>query len=117
GREAETSCLRHGVEPLPASMDTVAAYLAGLAKAGLKASTITRRCAGIRYLHRMAGYDPPTSSEAIKAGLAGIRRTIGTSVNTKAPATAEAIRAILQEMPSDLRGLRDRALLLLGFAG
>jgi site-specific recombinase XerD len=98
-------------------VSTVAAYLAGLAKAGLKASTITRRCAGIRYLHRMAGYDPPTSSEAIKAVLAGIRRTIGTSVTTKAPATAEAIRAILQEMPSDLRGLRDRALLLLGFAG
>ena len=65
----------------------------------------------------MAGYEPPTSSEAIKAVLAGIRRSIGTSVTTKAPATAEAIRAILQEMPSDLRGLRDRALLLLGFAG
>jgi site-specific recombinase XerD len=110
-------CGTHGLEPLPANVSTVAAYLAGLAKAGLKASTITRRCAGIRYLHRMAGYDPPTSSEAIKAVLAGIRRTIGTSVTTKAPATAEAIRAILQEMPSDLRGLRDRALLLLGFAG
>jgi integrase len=35
----------------------------------------------------------------------------------KAPATAETIRAIISEMPIDLRGLRDRALLLLGFAG
>jgi site-specific recombinase XerD len=110
-------CDRHGLEALPASVSTVAAYLAGLAKEGLKASTITRRCAGIRYMHRMAGFEPPTSHEAIKAVLAGIRRSVGTAVTRKAPATAEAIRAMLQDMPSDLRGLRDRGLLLLGFAG
>jgi len=63
-------CDRHGLEALPASVSTVAAYLAGLAKEGLKASTITRRCAGIRYMHRMAGFEPPTSHEAIKAVLA-----------------------------------------------
>jgi site-specific recombinase XerD len=110
-------CRRHGLEPLPANVDTVAAYLASLARSGLKASTITRRCAGIRYLHCMAGFEPPTSGEAIKAVLAGIRRSIGTAVTRKAPATAEAIRIALQDMPADLRGLRDRALLLLGFAG
>ena len=62
----------------------------------------------------MAGYEPPTSSEAIKAVLAGIRRSIGPALTRKAPATTETVRAI---MPSDLGGLRDRALLLLGFAG
>src|SRR5262245_66178901 len=62
----------------------------------------------------MAGYEPPTSSEAIKAVLAGIRRSIGTALTRKAPVTAETVRAI---MPSDLGGLRDRALLLVGFAG
>jgi site-specific recombinase XerD len=97
-------------------VSTVAAYLALLAQANLKASTITRRCAGIRYMHRMAGHEPPTSSEEIKAVLAGIRRSVGTAVTRKAPATAETVRAIILEMPSDLRGLRDRALLLLGFA-
>ena len=110
-------CESHGLEPLPASVDTIAAYLASLAKSGLKASTITRRCAGIRYLHRMAGFEPSTSSEAIKAVLAGIRRSLGTAVTRKAPATAEAIRIMLNDIPNDLRGLRDRALLLLGFAG
>jgi hypothetical protein len=64
----------------------------------------------------MAGLEPPTNSEAIKAVLAGIRRSIGTAVARKAPATAETIRAIVDDTPSDLRGLRDRALLLLGFA-
>jgi len=65
----------------------------------------------------MAGHEPPTNSEAIKAVLSGIKRSIGTAVTRKAPATAEAIRAMLEEMPTDIRGLRDRALLFLGFAG
>ena len=68
-------------------------------------------------MHRMAGSESPTSSEAIKAVLAGIRRSVGTAVTRKAPATAEIVRAIVTEMPTDLRGLRDRALLILGFAG
>src|SRR4029078_10156317 len=72
---------------------------------------------GIRYLHRMASLESPTSNEAIKAVLAGIRRSIGTSGTRKAPATPEEIRAIIADMPPTLRGLRDRALLVLGFAG
>jgi integrase len=83
----------------------------------MKASSITRRCAGLRYMHRVAGLEPPTNSEAIKAVLAGIRRTLGVAPVRKAPATAEAIEAMLAVTPADsLRGLRDRALLLLGFA-
>ena len=42
---------------------------------------------------------------------------VGTAVTRKAPATAEIVHAIVAEMPFDLRGLRDRSLLLLGFAG
>ena len=110
-------CRLQGVEPLPASVDAVAAYLAFLAGSSLKASTITRRCAGIRYMHRLAGVESPTSNESLKAVLSGIRRSIGTAVTRKAPATADVVRAILAEMPQDLRGLRDKALILLGFAG
>jgi integrase len=68
-------------------------------------------------MHRMSGIEPPTNNEGIKAVLAGIRRSLGTSVTRKAPATAETVRAIIADIPEDLRGLRDRALLLLGFAG
>ncbi len=110
-------CARHGLGPLPASADMVAAYLAAIAVSGLKASSITRRVAAIAFVHRMAGYDPPTSNEAIKAVLSGIRRSIGTSTTRKAPATAELVKSLLAIMGDDLHGLRDRALLLLGFAG
>jgi hypothetical protein len=65
----------------------------------------------------MAGIEPPTSNEGIKAVVAGIRRSIGTSVTRKAPATAETVRVIIADIPEDLRGLQDRAILLLGFAG
>jgi len=116
-RDFSAWCQRHGLEAVPASVNTVAAYLAALATSGVKASTITRRRAAIAYIHRIAGFEPPTSSEAVTAVLAGIRRSIGTSVKRKAPATAEVIRSLVGDMPADLRGLRDRALLLLGFAG
>jgi len=69
-------------------------------------------------MHRVAGLEPPTNSEAIKAVLAGIRRSLGVAPVRKAPATAEALEAMLAVTPADsLRGIRDRALLLLGFAG
>ena len=109
-------CQKHGLTPLPASVDTLASYLAELASSGMRASSITRRCAGLRYMHRVASFESPTNNEAIKAVLSGIKRSLGTAVTRKAPATAQAIRAMLNDIPTDLRGLRDRALLLLGFA-
>jgi site-specific recombinase XerD len=109
-------CARSGVTPLPASVGTVAAYLAFQADAGLKASTITRRCAAIAYAHRLAGHEPPTNAEPVKAVSRGIRRTIGTAVERKAPATARAIQGMLRKIPDTPAGLRDRALLLIGFS-
>lgn len=108
--------VEHGVDTAPASPATVAAYLASLADRGLKASTITRRAAAIGYTHRVAGHEPPTNAEAVKAVLRGIRRRVGVAVTRKAPATARAITAMLRKVPDTLTGKRDRALLLLGFA-
>ncbi len=105
-----------GAEPLPASVATVAAYLASLADRGLKASTITRRAAAIGYVHRRSGHEPPTNAEPVKAVLKGIRRKLGTAVTRKAPATAKAIGAMLKQVPDSREGKRDRALLLIGFA-
>src|SRR5215470_3551729 len=110
-------CLSRGVASLPAAPETVAAYLASEAEAGRKPSTIGRRCAAIRYAHKLAGHEPPTNSEAVKATLRGIRRSIGTAPARKAPVLAEMARAMAFAVPDSLKGLRDRALLLLGFSG
>jgi site-specific recombinase XerD len=110
-------CLVRGVASLPATPETVAAYLASEAEAGLKPSTISRRCAAIKYAHKLAGHEPPTNSEAVKATLRGIRRAIGAAPARKAPAVAEIMRDMAHAAPAGLKGLRDRALLLLGFGG
>lgn len=89
----------------------MAAYLAHLADSGLKSSTITRRCAAIAYAHRLSGLPPPTSAEPVKAVLRGISRRIGVAVAQKAPATARAISRMVKAA-----SVRDRAILLLGFA-
>src|SRR5262249_28050652 len=72
----QTSCHSRGAVSLPATPETVAAYLASEAEAGLKPSTISRRSAAIRYAHKLANHEPPTNSEAVEATLRGIRRAI-----------------------------------------
>jgi integrase len=88
-----------------------------MANSGKKASTIGRRLAALGYVHRRAGHEPPGNAEAIKAVLRGIRRTIGTAKAGKSPATADVLGKMLALCPDSLIGLRDRALLSLGFAG
>jgi site-specific recombinase XerD len=110
-------CARVGFESLPSAPSTIAAYLASLADTGRSASTIARRLAAIAYAHKLKGLEPPTTSEAVRAVNRGIRRKIGTAVQRKAPATAAAIGAMLAQIPDTLAGKRDRAILLIGFAG
>jgi site-specific recombinase XerD len=110
-------CDGKGVSALPASPETVAAFLAHEAGNGTKPSTLGRRVAAIRYAYKLANLDTPTDSEAVKATLRGIRRTVGAAKTRKAPAVAAKVRAMVALAPERLTGLRDRALLLLGFAG
>jgi site-specific recombinase XerD len=101
---------------LPATPIAVGRYLAHLAKSGLKVATISRRAVAIRSVHLAAGFPSPTETEGVKAVLRGIRRRLGSAPIRKAPAVAAAIASMLEALPTNLAGLRDRALLLLGFA-
>ncbi|PWI54801.1 hypothetical protein B5K03_08760 [Rhizobium phaseoli] len=107
-----------GKSSLPALPATVANYASSLASAGKKVPTIARKLAAIRFFHRGAGEENPTDNAGVAAILKGIRRTIGTSPRQKAPATVDVIHALMARIePETLQGRRDRALLLLGFAG
>jgi site-specific recombinase XerD len=107
---------RAGRNALPADPLTVASYLSALAAAGLRISTIRRRVAAIGAKHRAAGLDHPGSHAGVTATLTGIARTIGSAPRKKAALTAELLAKAVRKIPADLVGLRDRALLLLGFA-
>lgn len=72
-------CSAQGVETLPATINTVVAFLAAEAMDGRKPSTLSRKMAAIRYAHRLAEVPDPTDSERTKAVLRGIRREKGTA--------------------------------------
>jgi site-specific recombinase XerD len=113
----ESWCRRRGLNALPASPESVCAFLADEAARGKRASTLGRRLAAIRYFHRAGGYETPTVDEKVKAVLSGIRRTIGAAPVRKKAATSDIVLGMVGGKGQSLRELRDRAILLLGFAG
>ncbi len=109
-------CEGHGVTALPANGETVALYVADLAKVA-KPATIDSRLAAVSAAHRAAGYDSPTKEEAVRLVRRGVRRTLGTAQRQVRPVTVPELRKMVQGLGADMGGCRDRALLLLGFAG
>jgi hypothetical protein len=78
---------------------------------------VGRRLAGIAYAHKLAKQPNPCTAEDVKVIMAGIRRTLGCAPKRKAAAAAERVRAMLDACPDTMIGVRDRALIALGFAG
>lgn len=113
-------CARHDLPPLPASGQDVAAFLAGERGRKLSPKTLKFRRAAIRYLHRAAGCPVPTDDVCVSETMAGITREAarkGVVPRKKVAATATILCRLLALIPGDLRGLRDQAILLVGFAG
>ena len=106
----------HGVCPLPAAPETVAAYISDCA-GRLRVGSIQRRLNAIAEAHKAAGLDSPTSAGMVKNVMKGIRRTLGTAPVQKSPTLTDDIRGMVEAADAGLIGARDRALILLGFAG
>jgi site-specific recombinase XerD len=109
-------CKGHGQASLPASQDCVALYVADLATTH-KAASITRRLSAISQAHQLGGFDSPTKSAKVRLVMAGIRRTMGTAADAKTPVLVEDLKRMVARLPENLLGIRDRALLLVGFCG
>ena len=109
-------CAAHRATTLPATPATVAAFIATEATR-CSVSTIRRRLAAIRYVHKLARVPTPTDDAQVAAIVRGIRRTIGTAPAKKAAITNEMLLAMVAARDGSLVDLRDRALLLVGFAG
>ena len=107
----------HGLVALPASPATVGVYLGVLASAGRKVATIDRALAGIMNAHNQAGHRLDGRHPAIRDVRSGIRRTLGVAPSKKAPVEDEELRAMLATLEEGTAGLRDRALLVLGWTG
>jgi integrase len=113
-------CDQHDLPCLPGRSEDVVAFLAAERGRGLSLGTVDLRRAAIRYLHFVAGCPVPTAEAHVAETMAGMRRHAadrGEAPEKKLAATAAILRDILATIPDDLPGLRDRALLLVGFAG
>ena len=111
-------CEAHQLAALPALPETVALYLTDRA-ATLKTSSLARRLTTINRAHQATGQrSPATMQNAIVSEVwKGIKRKKGTAQQGKRPLLTSDVRCIIAELPRDLQGVRDRALLLAGFAG
>lgn len=111
-------CAGRGLDPLPAWPETVGNYLTDLAAAGLSSSTLARRVAAIRSAHLAAGHETsPTASAHVRRLVGGLRRLSGVAPAQKAAITTADVRALVGTLDRETPlGLRDRALILLGFA-
>jgi site-specific recombinase XerD len=104
-------------QSLPASGNTVAAYLAYRALNGAKANCLGSMKAAIRMYHAGAGFDDPTGGAIVRQTLKGIRREYGTESAYKKPIMAADLKKMLLTLDRDtLAGKRDAALLLLSYA-
>ncbi len=126
--EFSSWCARHRLEPLPAEAATISGYLTELARAGAKVGTMSRRLSAIRFAHQLRDLPDPTAGARVVAVWEGIRRTHGAPPDQAEPLMPPELFDVLAACPttktwktpgrppeSDLAGLRDRALLLVGF--
>lgn len=100
---------------VPATPENVALYLAEHAET-LTAATLSRRLAAISKAHAVRGLPSPTCHPLVHQTLRGIRRAHRRPQRQVAPLLETDMCAIVGTIGNDLRGLRDKALLLLGYS-
>lgn len=111
-------CEKQNVPYLPASPITIANFLADQATV-VKSSTLERRIWAIQFVHKKNNIEPlPTKAELVKSVLSGILKENLQATARKKPILPEDLKKIVDTISTEtLIGLRDRALLLLGFGG
>lgn len=115
-------CRMRGADPLPASPQLIGLYIADLAAPGgrapaLSVSSVERRLSGLAWGYTQRGERLDRKDRHIATVLAGIRRKHARPPVQKEAILPEDLRDMLATLPHDLRGQRDRAILLIGFAG
>lgn len=112
----EAWCAQNGQCPLPATPVVVATYAAALATQGYAVAYVERNLQGIRRAHALARVPNPVRSDEVHTVMQGIRRE-HRGVTRKDAVLRDQLDRALAAAPDSLAGLRDRALLLVGWVG
>jgi site-specific recombinase XerD len=111
-------CTSMGLAAMPAAPGTIVVYMRHLADTGHVFSTIVRALAATCTAHTRAGHPSPWTHSAVADMRAALSRELGVRPRKKRAADDEVLRRMLAVVPATgLLGLRDRALLLLGWCG
>jgi len=109
-------CSARGLDALPARPETVALYLTEQADR-IRVSSLNRRLSAIAQAHQLAGLESPAADSRVRIVMGGIRRVKGAAQRGKRPILLDDLRHMVERLPDTPAGTRDRALLLVGFAG
>ncbi len=113
-------CARHSFKSIPSDPKVVSLYLTFLSK-NSKFSTLKRRLASINMMHKYKGHYLDTKHPIIVENLMGIKRNIGVYQKAKKPLLFNDIKTIVKQIDNSkevtYKKLRDKALILVGFAG
>lgn len=109
-------CQAENLQPVPVSPETIVSYISHLAKEH-KFATVKHRLTLLGKAFRRKSIDFPAKHPAIEETLQGIRRSIGIRQDQKAPLLVDDLRRMLATLPPGLLGIRDKAIILIGWAG
>ena len=114
-------CVKNGFKSMPTDPKIVSLYLTFLSSKNIKISTIKRRLVSIGVLHKMKGHYLDTKHPVIIENFMGIKRLKGVSQTGKKPLLINDLKQIIdvinKQNEPDIKKLRNKALLLIGFAG
>ena len=101
---------------IPSSSDIIAQYLVDYAQE-LSMATLSRRLVAIGKAHTMQGYPSPTAHDLVTLTMKGIKRRHGKPQRQVSALMKEDIVSMVNVMPDTIKGIRDRALVLIGYCG
>ncbi len=116
-----TFCAKHSFRTLPTEPKIVALYLTYLSGKDAKMSTLKRRLVSIGMIHKLKGHYLDTKHPVIIENLMGIKRTKGSIQRGKKPILINHLKAIInvinEEKIEEIKKIRDKAIILVGFGG
>ena len=114
-------CVKNGFKSLPSDPKIISLYLTHLSTKEVKLSTIKRRLVSIGVIHKMKGHYLDTKHPIIVENLLGIKRRKGSVQKGKKPILINELRKILniidEQNSPDIKKLRDKSIILIGFSG
>ena len=113
-RDFTAFCSKNGFSSMPTQPKILALYITHLSKRS-KFSTLKRRIASISVIHKLKGHYLDTKHPIIMENLHGIKRTLGSKQKAKKPILINDLKLIINVI--DKEKIRDKALILIGFAG